>query len=116
MSLPTRDGDLLTYAEHFSAYVAAHAVALGFTVPQSTQLNDIVVDYHDAYGLATNESTRTKGTIVDKDLKRAILRATLRSYIARLQANPAVTAQQKADLNITIRDTEPTKQGAPNTR
>ncbi|MEA2734155.1 MAG: hypothetical protein QOE14_606 [Humisphaera sp.] len=116
MGLPTRDGELLTYAEHFAAYVIANGTALGFTVPQTTQLNDVVVDYHDAFGLASNEVTRTSGTIVDKDLKRGILKATLRSYIARIQANPAVTAQQKADLSITIRDSEPTPQPPPNTR
>lgn len=114
--LPTRDADLLTFAQHFAAYVVAHAVQLGFTSALGTQLNDVVVDFNDAYQISSNPLTATKGARVEKALRRAVLKATLRQFARQIQANPAVTAQQKTDLGLRVRDQEPTSQGAPNTQ
>ena len=92
----------------FAGFAADVFLAAFFTAAQATQLNDIVVSYHDAYGLAANPQTATKGTRADKDLKRAICEATLRQFARQVQANPAVTAQQKIDLGLPLRDQEPT--------
>jgi hypothetical protein len=114
--LPTRDGLLLTFAQDFSAKITSNPTSYSFTAAQATLLANAVSAYETSYGLATDPATKTKGTVIDKDLKRALLKATLRSYARQIQANPSVTAQQKTDLGLPVRDAEPSTRPAPNTQ
>jgi hypothetical protein len=112
-SLPSRDVDLRDFGNTFAGKIAASAVALGFTVIEATGLTTTASNYSDALDLVVDPETKTKGKVADKNLKREILKVTLRSFINRLQSNPNITVEQKTDLGIHVRDTEPTNRPAP---
>jgi hypothetical protein len=112
-STPTRDGELRDFANTFAGKIAAQAVALGFTVVEATALTTAASDYSGALDEVLDPETKTKGKVAFKNLKRAVLRTTLNSFIARLRVNPNLTDAQLTDLNVARRDSEPTPRPAP---
>ena len=112
-AIPSRDGELRDFGLTFSGKIAADPPGFGFTAGGVVPLTTAASEYSDAYNLVADPETKTRGVVADKDLKREILKAVLRSFIGQLQANPAITAQQKSDLGIPIHDREPSPIAAP---
>jgi hypothetical protein len=105
--LPTTDAGLLAWANAFSDQVTASAVAFGLDSSLASSFATITASYQSAYDEATNESTRTKGTVANKNTQKQLLRDEAMMLAALVQAHPGITAQQLADLGLTVRDKEP---------
>lgn len=113
---PSRESELLSWLANYSSRITANAVALGFTTAEATALANLVTAFQTAYTAAINPSTRTKTTVEAKDLAKAQVVATARSYARRIQANPAITPTQKIDLGLPNRSTARVPVPPPSTK
>ena len=114
--LPTREAELLTWSQNYSATLTAAPTTYGLIAGDATALSSLVTAFTNAYSEASDPNTRTKPKIVAKDLAKAQLIASLRSLSQRIQNNPAVTSEHKAELGLPIWDREPSPQPPPSTR
>lgn len=113
--VPPRDGDFNTWLIAFSAYITANAVALGLTSGDATTLAGMTTTWTDAYNAAIAGTTRGPMAVSTKDTARANVQAFARQLAIQVQANPAVTNDQKVALGITVRKTTKTPVPAPTT-
>ena len=105
--LPDRDGDLVTWSVNFKTKITATPTAYGLTAPQSTAYGVKHDAYAAAYQTASNPDTRSPTNIIAKDVARFALAADARMLARIVQATPSVTAEQKSELGLTVRDVEP---------
>jgi hypothetical protein len=106
--LPTTDAGLLNWGQNFSDLVVATPADFGLTVPQATGFQELFNLYQAAYSIAITPSTRTSSAIAAKNAARTKLKDDARLLVSIIQGQKTVTDQQKIDLGITVRDTEPT--------
>ena len=105
---PNADAAFLAWSRNFRDYIAIHYAALGITLPESTLYATKHDAYSDAYDVATNEVTRTRGTIAAKDDARDACKFEARLLIQRINGIPTVTTQQRRDLALNVR-AQPTR-------
>jgi hypothetical protein len=114
--LPLNDAGLLAFVQPFSTKIAATPTAFGLTAADATTLTGLVTGYQTALATATDPSTRTPVSVTAKEVAKASLVAETRSLAKRVQANPAVTPEQKTDLGLPIHKTTNTPIPAPVTK
>src|SRR5687767_13918672 len=100
--IPSRDALLVPYGLNFANTLVASPTTYDVTPAEATGVLTLATGYQTAFNVASDPSTRTKGTVAAKDTQKAILKASLRAYAKRVQAAPTVTAQQKLDLGIPV--------------
>ena len=111
--LPRTDAGLLAWAEAFSSQISAAAASFGVPAGTATSLASTVSAYADAFAAATNESTRTKGTVAAKNTARTNLRQAASDVAKLVYGTSTVTDQQIVDLGLTIVDRNPTPVAPP---
>jgi hypothetical protein len=114
--LPRTDALLNTWAQNFSTLVSATPTAYGLTAGQATTFASAKSDFATKLAASSNPSTRTLSTVAAKNTSRASLLVLIRSYMALVQAFPAITPTQLSDLGLTVRKTTPTPIPAPVTK
>ncbi|HEX8521468.1 MAG TPA: hypothetical protein VF669_04370 [Tepidisphaeraceae bacterium] len=114
--IPSREDAFVIWAQTFSAYVSAHAVALGLLAGDATALGTLLTNFVNAKDLTDDPATRTPVGQTAKAVAKAALIADIRSLAKRIQANPAVTAQQKTALGLPIHNATPTPTPVPATQ
>jgi hypothetical protein len=105
--LPSREAELVTWVGTFKALITATPTSYGLTAGQATTYGTLATNFVTAYNLANADATRSPSNIVAKDDAKALLIANTRLLARIVQATPTVTAQQKSDLGLTVRDTQP---------
>jgi hypothetical protein len=110
--LPTKEATLQQFAVNFSSKITAAPTSYGLVVGDATALASLVTSYTSTLATATNPTTRTKTAVTNKNVAKAQLVADIRVLAKRIQANPAVTAGQKTDLGLPLKQT-PTPIPAP---
>ncbi len=111
--LPSTDGGLLQWATAFSTQITAAAASFGLTTSQASSFASALSSYSSALNAATNDSTRTKGTVAGKNQARQVLRDQARMLAALVQAFPAITDHQLSDLGLTVRSHSTTPVNPP---
>ncbi len=106
--LPSREGELLTWATTFGGHITATPTDFGLDAAQATAFDTLLNAYRTAYDTANDNATRTPSSIIAKNDAKDALVANARLLAAIVQATPGVTNIQKSDLGLTVRDTEPT--------
>jgi hypothetical protein len=114
--VPSRQAEYRDWVDDFVAKLVASPTTYGFVASDLTPLSAALSAFDSAFDLAVDPATRTRGVVNDKEVKRASLTALIRSFARRIQANPAVTDQQKIDLGLPIHDADPSAGGEPTTR
>jgi len=114
--IPHSDADLNSFAINLSAKITLAPTTYGLVAGDATALATLVTAFTSALSTAVTPATRTKTSIAAKDTARAVLVADIRSLARRIQATPTVTAAQKTDLGLPIRDAVPTPVPAPSTK
>ena len=102
--LPGREAELVDWMNQFETKLEAKGANYGPTPVQIAAFKDAVSVYNAAYTVATDPETRSPSKIVAKKAakKTAVTEARL---IARIiQANPAVSSEQKKELGLTVRE------------
>lgn len=111
--LPASDQGLRNFARNMSEIVTNDPVVLGLSVGQATSLASAYSSYDAALSLAIDPGTKTIATVAAKNTARANLKTIIKQYAAIIQAHPTVTNEQRAELGLTIRDTEPSPKPVP---
>jgi hypothetical protein len=97
------DHELFTGSNGFSDQISATPAAFGLTSSQASAYASLNAIYSAAYLVANNELTRTKGTVAAKNDAKKNLKIMASDLAKAIDSNPAVTTQQKEDLNIRVR-------------
>lgn len=115
--LPQTDSGLRDWAANFNARIVAEGggagSAWGISQIQIVNYTNAFNTYDAAYVAANENSTRTPPAIQAKNNAREALEALSRELVAIVQINPAMTDQIRSELQITIRDTEPSPAPIP---
>lgn len=104
--LPPRESELLTWAENFGLNIQTYLSECGLTLDQIAAYNAANDAFAAAYAAANHASTRTKSSIETKNLRKGELIAVIREYVRICQASPLMNNTIRADLQITIPDTD----------
>jgi hypothetical protein len=101
--IPSTDAGVLSFTTNFSTIVTASAVALGLSAGQATALATKVSSYSASLSASTDPSTRGPAAVFSKLEKKRDLVAYVRQLARIIQANPAVTNDQRFSLGLPIR-------------
>ena len=97
------DAQLYTGSKSFSTKITAQYASLGLTQAQCTSYAAKDTAYGTSYLAAVDPETRTKGKTAAKNSSRGFLRAAASDLAKIIDANPAVTDEQKIDLGLAVR-------------
>ncbi len=111
--IPSREADLLAWANNFATLITADPTAYGLDAIQATTFSTYRDDFATAYTTSVEPTTRTPPSIVTKRNAKAVLIQNARLLARIVQADPSVTDTQIADLGLTVRDDEPTPVPVP---
>lgn len=111
--IPSRDADFQVWLDNFSSMITADPTAYGLSSSDATALATLTTTYSDALLAATNGSTRGPSTVEAKNVARVNAEGRARELAVMIQANPAVSDEQKTNLGITVRKTNRTPVPAP---
>lgn len=114
--LPSREAELVTFSTNFNTRIVASPTTYGLVAGQATAYTTLHNAFVTAYNLASAPNTRTPVNITAKNTAKALLidgPGGIRALARIVQATPTVTAAQKEDLGLTVRDADPTPIPAP---
>jgi len=111
--LPSRESELVTWSNNFSALVQADAAAYGLNEGQTDAYSDAQIAFVDAYQVANDPTTRSPKNIETKNLAKQALVALTRELVKVCQAWPAMTNDKRVALGITVPDVDPTPVPVP---
>jgi hypothetical protein len=97
------DAGILAFASNFSSVITSAPLPLGLTVLQATALAGLVSSYSAALTASTDPSTRGPAAVLSKEEKKRLLISNIRLLARIIQANPAVTNDQRFSLGLPIR-------------
>ncbi len=101
-TIPRRDCRVLLWVRLFTKNIGLDPVAYGFTSSDAVLLQNLCDELSEKYIIARSPDTRTSPSIAVKNecMKRTL--DVCRSYVRRVNANPAITDVQKESLGIVI--------------
>ncbi|MCC7350779.1 MAG: hypothetical protein IT446_09435 [Phycisphaerales bacterium] len=111
--LPNRESELVTWANNFNTLIQAGAITYGLTTPQALQMGSFYSAFAAAYQTANDPATRSPSAIIAKNTAMKNMVSFIRLLARIIQANPNLSAQQKSNLGLTVRDTDPSSVNPP---
>src|SRR4051812_28494515 len=105
--IDTTDDGMLSWGANFSTRITATPIVYGLTAAIATTLAGEQSAYASPLSAAQEPSTRGSSTVIAKNTVKADLIAYCRQLTRTIQGVSTLTAQQKHDLGITVRDTQP---------
>ncbi|MEM6505836.1 MAG: hypothetical protein AAF711_10255, partial [Planctomycetota bacterium] len=115
--LPTTDSGMLNWSSAFASTAAAlpDPAVIGLTAQQVSDYQALQSDYATKYAAAVEPATRGGASILAKNKAKKALTAESRQLAMAVTNHPGITDQQRYDLGLTVRDTEPTPAAVPAT-
>ena len=113
--IPSRDSELDLWLNNFKTLVAANPATYGLTAGVATSLTNAYNDWHAAFLLASDPSTRTALTVAAKNAEKIISKALFRETANFVRGNPAVSDANQLALGIPLADPTPTPIPPPST-
>src|SRR5690242_1794864 len=92
------DAELYTGGQNFATKVNATPAVYGISTEMSLSLNSAMLAYVDAYNLATNPETRTKGKVAVKNACKGVFRGVIGDCAKIIDGQPSVTDAMKIEL------------------
>lgn len=114
--IPSKEADLLTWSNNFSAIITASYASYGLSSGQASAFDTLNDAWVAAYALAQNPGTRTPVTVAAKDTARNTMIATARQYGQIARKYPGITDELLADAGLTVPDSVPSPIPAPTTK
>ncbi|HZZ42400.1 MAG TPA: hypothetical protein VFE58_05650 [Tepidisphaeraceae bacterium] len=114
--LPLKDADLLPFMQNMSGKITATPATYGLLPADATALAGYLTTFSTNLAVATAPATRTAVSVAAKDISKAVLVADARIIAKKVQANPAVTPDQKIALGLPVHKDTPTPIPAPSTK
>lgn len=116
--IPQSDAEFDTLQNNINTYMNANLVALGLTALDADVVlfNAQRTTWGTDYAAHIAAQAAAEGARATKSATRDLLEATIRRIFNRLQVSSAVSDAERAAMGMTIRDTDPTPVGAPETK
>jgi hypothetical protein len=114
--IPRPDNEFSTFANTFVSYVSAHAVALGVPAGMVTSLTDALAAWTDDFAAHQTAQTAALAAKATKDTARETLEGLIRPAAQVIQANPAVTNEQRVGAGLPLRDDTRTRPAVPTSK
>ncbi|MGI9013788.1 MAG: hypothetical protein ACR2GY_06000 [Phycisphaerales bacterium] len=111
--LPHTDSGLLSWSQNFLDRISSVSGPYGLSPAQITSYTDAHNAYNNALTAATQDVTRTPVSIGVKNERRSELKELARELVAFIQGMPDTTNEDRLELQITVRDYEPTPVPVP---
>jgi hypothetical protein len=111
--LPTRDVELRDWTQNLAAKLLAGAANYGVTDEVAIEYDGVQSDYATALAVTLDPATRTRPTIATKNTAKTALVAATRPLVQTLQNAAVMTDAKRDQLQIPVRDYEPTPIGVP---
>jgi hypothetical protein len=111
--IPAKIADFAVWAANFSTKLTANPTDYGLIAGDAVIVDAAWDIFTAAYALSSVPATRTSPAIAATDAARASLEAVIRPYAVLISANPAIPAQDKVDIGVTVRATTRTPTPAP---
>lgn len=108
--IPSREADLLGFAENFSTKITAAPTTYGLTAAQAAAFATLYTNFDDAMRALQDPVTQSPSFVAAKNAaKDALVNGPggIRALAAIVQATPGITDQNLIDLRLTVRDREP---------
>lgn len=106
--IPASDDGFRTFAENFAANITANPALYMLTPAQASSIQGVVDDYVARLAVSSNETTRTRTTIADKDDARSVAETMIRQYAIDIKYNEGITDGDK--LAIGVRPVNPNRE------
>jgi hypothetical protein len=100
--LPSRDSELVTWSNTFSAFLTATPTVVGITAAQATAYAALNSSWLTSYATANAALTRSPANIITKNSVRKALTISARQLAKIIQGYPGTTDAQRAELGLTI--------------
>lgn len=105
--IPSREAELVTWAENFATLLTAAPTDYGVTLEQAAACAALFGAFDMAYTAANNPATRSRVTVVTKNAAKDAMVADIRALARIIQASPLVNDTLRAQLGLTVRDPDP---------
>jgi hypothetical protein len=109
--LPTREADLVGFADNFAAKIAVLPETFGLNSAQATAFDALAQSFRDAYAALEDPTKQSPPFTAAKNMaKSALIHGENGIYqlVALVQAHPGITEQQLTDLRLTVRSDQRT--------
>jgi len=106
--LPTKDTDLQAWTQNFLTVANANLVPLGVVAGDVTPVSTDKTSFDTAITNNNTKQAEAKAATQQKNTTRTNMSTKIRVLVHKIQANPAVLPQLKAQLGITVGDAVPT--------
>jgi len=112
--IPRSEAEKIAWLKHFATWMNVHGTLKGFTAAEITELDTDVSEADTAYDDCEIKEAEFHGGVQLKQHNIADATSLSREYVKRLQADPTMTDQERADAGVTVPDTTqtPTAPGA----
>jgi len=114
--IPDSDPQFDDWVKQFVDYVTVNFAAIGLTSSDVTELTTASGEWTTDYTAHKNAHAAAQSASQKKKATHDSLETLIRALVARIQANPTVTNDQKASLGITIPKEGKTPSPVPSTR
>ncbi len=114
--IPRADSDFNDWVKQYNEYVKVNFAALGLLIGDSTKLDTAFTKWETDYNSMLAAQAALNAAVQTKFAARDSLEELVREDTKKIQANPAVTNAQKAELGITIPKEKRTAVPVPTTR
>jgi hypothetical protein len=110
--IPVKDKDFFVFQGNLVNIVVTNAPAWGIPAPAVAALVARRAEFEPLFTIAENKTTRRRADVVAFRQSRKLYEKEIRAFVkAWLINNPLVTDEQRSEMALTIRDTEPTPRG-----
>jgi hypothetical protein len=106
--IPAEDNAFRTWAENFASNISANFATYMLTAAQAASIQSVVDSFVDKLAISSNEATRTKQSVADKDDARSICENLCRAYAILIKDNTGISDGDK--LIIGVRPINPTRE------
>lgn len=111
--IPARDAELSEWAQNLYDRLAVAPENYGVNADQVAPFATAQEAFKAAYAVTSNPATRTTPAIATKNDRKAEMIAAARLLVGTIQSWPAMTDAKRDELQIPVRDNEPTPIGPP---
>jgi len=113
---PEKDQSLEDWSQNFDTRITTTPTLFNLLASDATAFHALVQDFITRRAAAVNPGTRGKSTVAAKQTSKIALLARARQLARIVSAYPPVTPQQRVDLGLNVRDTDPTPIPPPATK
>jgi hypothetical protein len=114
--IPRRDNEFDEFQKNLMARLKADTAKFALSTASNTELTALQTEWESRLAAHNEAQIAAETASVAKDTARTNYEAAIRRQVRQTQSAPTVTDADRADLGLTIRDTQPTAPAAPNRR